>query len=378
MRRVLHVIGIMNLGGAEALIMNVYRQLDRSRIQFDFITLNLNEGVYDLEIMQMGGRIFRIPPPSTAGLVKSGQAIREILRQHGPFAAIHSHVQKYSGFVAFIAAKEGVPIRVVHSHTTLDARNDHGLRRVYSIVMRALIWRYGTCLVGCSEEACLSLFGRQYLNDSRIEVVHNGVDSTQFVSQAGYRDRTRSQLGIDLNATVLCHVGNFCTPKNHRFLIETFREIASLEPKSHLLLIGDGPLRNEITSFISELELQGRISVLGHRHDIPALLEASDLFVFPSLWEGVPTALVEAQLAGLPCLASSQITREVDLGVGLIAFRSLNIGPKRWAKEALQTLSVHKPISLSDRLRAIEMKGYDISSVANSLKSIYCAESHAQ
>lgn len=378
MRRVLHVIGVMDLGGAETLIMNVYRNLDRNSIQFDFVALSLNEGEYDPEIMRMGGRIFRIPPPSTVGLVKSGQAFRRILRQYGPFAAVHSHVQQFSGFIAFIAAREGIPVRVVHSHTTRDARNDQGLRRAYSGVMRVLIRKYGTSLVGCSVEACRTLFGPKCLNDGRVRVVHNGVDSTQFVPQEEHRDRTRHQLGLDSDATVLCHVGNFCVPKNHRFLIATFREIARRVPKSHLLLVGDGPLRTEIASLVSEWQLQERITILGHRRDIPALLGAADMFIFPSLYEGVPTALIEAQMAGLACLASSRITPEADLGIGLIAFRSLEIGPKQWANEALHVLDTQWRVCLPDRTRALQETGYDISAVAKELEAIYCAVSLAR
>jgi len=377
-RRVLHVIGIMNLGGAETLIMNVYRKLDRSRIQFDFVTLNLNEGEYDPEIMRMEGRIFRIAPPSSAGLMKTSRDFRRILRQHGPFAAVHSHVHKFSGVFAFIAAREDVPVRVVHSHTTLDTRNDHGMRLGYSTAMRALIRRYGTSLVGCSQEACRTLFGPRYVNDDRVKVLHNGVDWTQFASEEAHRDRTRSRLGLDSDATVFCHVGNFCVPKNHGFLIAMFREIAMLLPKSHLLLVGDGPLRAGIISLISNSGLQQRVTVLGHRRDIPALLGASDMFLFPSLWEGVPTALIEAQMAGLACLASSRITTEADLGIGLIHFCNLETGPKHWANEALHVLETKRAVCLSARTLALEKTGYDISSVTKDLESIYYAVSLAR
>jgi glycosyltransferase EpsF len=372
-RRVLHVIGVMDLGGAETLIMNVYRHLDRKATQFDVVSLSLREGAYDAEIVELGGRIFRIPPPATAGLMATARSFRNVLREQGPFSAVHSHVQKFSGFIAWIAAKEGVPVRVVHSHTTRDMPNDRGWRRAYSWVMRMLIRKYGTARLGCSADACQALFGPRCLGDARTSVVHNGVDWKRFALESEQRGRTRRRLGIAPGAPLLCHVGNFVPAKNHGFLIAAFRQMARLGPGAHLLLVGDGPLRSEIVRLVSEWRMGECITILGRRRDIPALLGAADLFLFPSLYEGVPTALIEAQMTGLPCLASSRITPEVDLGIGLVSFLGLESGPERWAEEAVRLLGAQRHVPMEDRTRALSEAGYDIAAVAKQLENIYRA-----
>jgi glycosyltransferase EpsF len=370
---VLHVIGGLGIGGAETFVLNLYRNVDRDRVQFDFVIHSVDEGAYEAEITRLGGRVFRIPGPSTCGLVRYWQYFRQILRRYGPFSVVHSHIHKFSGFIAVIAASEGIPVRIAHSHTTKDSRNDTGLRRAYARVMKALLQTFATKLIGCSVEACQVLFGPKCLEDSRLAIVHNGIDWEQYAHEAEHRAKTRSDLGLDRDVTLICHVGNFVLPKNHIFLADVFRNIAEREPRSHLLLVGDGPLRAGIEALVTELRLRDRVTFLGHRRDVPVLLGAADLFIFPSLYEGVPVALIEAQMAGVACLASSRITREADLAIGLVVFLSLEAGTMQWGGEAVRLVNEKLCVSMGDRISALQQKGYDIRAVARALEQIYSA-----
>lgn len=372
--RVLHVLGCMDIGGAETLVMNVYRALDRKQLQFDFLTHSFKEGAYESEIRSLGGRVFHIQAPVTAGLIRYCRAFNEVLRGAGPFAAVHSHVQKFSGYVAFLAARAGVPVRVVHSHTALDVRNDHGVRRIYSRLMRVLALRYGTSLLGCSEEACQLLYGVGARQDSRVGIIHNAIDSALFASGCARREEVRRELHLSPSDTVFCHVGNFAVPKNHAFLLGVFREIAQRVPNSQLLLAGEGALMTDVVSLVSRFGLKDRVNFLGLRRDIPALLAAADAFIFPSLWEGIPTALIEAQMAGLPCLASSRINRDVDLGIGLVSFLDLEAGAKGWAEAASRLCSQTGKVSTVKRVKAAKKAGYEIAEVVKQLVEIYCAQ----
>ena len=354
-------------------MMNVYRSIDRSQIQFDFLTHYSSEGVYEAEILNLGGRVFRVTAPADTGFIRYGHAFKRIIRQYGPFAAVHSHVQKFSGFVAFLAKREGVNVRIVHSHTALDSRNDRGVRRVYALVMRMLARRYATNLVGCSQEACRQLYGESCMDDSRLKIIHNAVDASAFARCTEGRDEMRAKLQIGPDVTVYCHVGNFVVPKNHRFLLRLFLEIVRRAPNSRLLLAGNGPLLSDAVASASQLGISDCVSFMGSRRDIPAVLGAADIFLFPSLWEGVPTALVEAQLAGLCCLASDRITHDVDLGIGLVSFLELSSGVECWADAAIRLSEVGGGVPIAARVRALEQAGYEIRETARELEGMYSA-----
>lgn len=353
--------------------MNVYRALDRSRIQFDFLTHSSREGVFAPEIRALGGRMFHIQAPVEAGLLRYRLAFNEVLRRAGPFVAVHSHVQKFSGFVALLAARAGVPVRVVHSHTARDERNDHGVRRIYAHLMRMLALQYATNLLGCSDEACCLLYGEGRRQDPRVRVIHNAIDSTAFASGAERREEIRRELDLRPGDPAFLHVGNFVAPKNHSFLLAVFREIAQRSPSSRLLLAGEGPLMGDASSCASQFGLRARVHFLGTRRDIPALLAAADAFILPSLWEGIPTALIEAQMAGLPCLASSRINRDVDLGLGLVSFLDLKLGAEVWAESALKLPDRSDCISMANRVSAVKEAGYEITDIAKRLEEIYSA-----
>jgi glycosyltransferase involved in cell wall biosynthesis len=369
-RRILHVFGGMNRGGAETMAMNLYRQIDRRRIQFDFAVQTDRACHFDSEIELLGGRILRHPVSAQAGWRAYRAAFLRTLDECGPFAAVHSHVHHFSGFVLHLSRGRGIPVRVSHSHSTGSAAPLSLRRRAYESVMRLLIHRSATHMLGCSRQACEALFGPGCWSDGRVQVAPNAISLADYSAFAGSRKLVREELGLDPSATLIGQVASFTEPKNHLFAIEVFRELCRRAPSAHLVLVGDGALRPGIEGAIRAAGLGGRVHLLGIRGDVPRIMGALDLLLMPSLWEGLPVTLVEAQAAGLPCLVSDAVTREADLATGLLRFLSLRSSAEEWARECLGHLECTRP-PRAEREHALRVAGYDIADAALRWAGIY-------
>ncbi len=338
MVRILQVVGRMDRGGAETLIMNIYRQLDRHHIQFDFAVNSPVEGHYDREIHRLGGRIFTHPSPKAVGLRKYNRAFASTLAKHGPFTGVHSHVQLFSGAILRSAAKNNIPLRIAHGHT-IDKQEQKSVgRAAYIWTMRRLIDKNATHIFGCSRAACESLMGQSIWQDSRARVLPNAIDLNQFAAIAE-PNALRQKLGLPANATLIGHVGSFQPVKNHKFLVEIFEDLTHQVPDTHLILVGDGPLKSDIQSLIEKAGLADQTSFLGIRDDVPSILGALDLFLFPSLYEGLGIALIEAQAAGIPSVTADTVPDEADVGLGLVTFVDLNETAYFWAKRTTDHLN---------------------------------------
>jgi len=368
--RVLHIFGRMNRGGAETFIMHVYRNIDRSRIQFDFAVHSDQPGHYDEEIRSLGGRIFVLPRPHPATLPAYWRALVRVLRDEGPFAVVHSHVHFYSGIPLAIAASTGIPRRIAHSHNISDGKRSTWPRRLYRWYMRSLISRYATHMLGCSRPACEALYGSKCWRDKRVQVVHYGIDLTPFELLPKDRNLLRDRIGLPRDCLLIGHVGRFDVQKNHRFLIEIFESLVAQCPTARLVLVGDGPLRPEIERLVQVKGIQDRVFFLGVRTDVPEIMGCLDVFLFPSLWEGIPLVLLEAQAAGLSCVVSDVISEEADLGIGLLHPVSLKAGPDIWVEHVLKALQGNRP-EWSVRKEALQRNGYDVQEVARLLMHIY-------
>ena len=367
--RILHVFGGMNRGGAETFAMNVYRNIDRTRVQFDFAVQTDRPSDYDSEIESMGGRILRHPVPAQAGLHAYQRAFGATLQQHGPFAAVHSHVHLFSGLVLKLSKHTHVPLRISHSHSNGTTARLSPQRRAYAFYMRHLIQKCATHLLGCSQRACEALYGSTCWNDRRVQVVPNAIELREYAG-AHTGDRLREELGMPHGSRMIAHVGSFSEPKNHRFLLQIFDSLRRQSPDVHLLLVGDGALRTQIESQIRGAGLEGAVHLLGVRNDVPRILKAVDLLLLPSLWEGLPMVLVEAQAAGVPCLVSDAVTPEADLNTGLIHFASLLDSHDDWAAECVAHFR-NVGRSAQDRESALKAAGYDVKAVATRLSGIY-------
>ncbi|MGC2111956.1 MAG: glycosyltransferase [Candidatus Korobacteraceae bacterium] len=312
----------------ETWLVQLLGQVDRSQYQMDFLVHTIEPGAYDAEVKRLGARI--IPCLYTDRPLQYARAFRRILKIYGPYDCVHSHVHHYSGYVLLLARLQKVPIRIAHSHTGKPESQAGLLRKTYLSAMRSLIDHNATAGVVVSKVAGDSL-NPSWLQDQRWRLLPYGIDMSRF-DNADKKVELRSQLGIKSAGPVVGHVGRFVDVKNHKKFVEVAAELSHRNPGTHFLLVGDGPLRSQVEQHIAAAGLTNRFTLTGNRADVPQLLQsAMDVFVFPSKYEGLPIALMEAQLAGLPCVASDAITPEAALDEETVKWMALSSPAADWA-----------------------------------------------
>lgn len=348
MIRVLQVFANLDRGGAETMIMNYYRAIDKNRVQFDFVS-HFNNGAYESEIKEMGGKIFRIPRFKGYNILSYMKAWDKFYKAHPEYEIIHVHCYKVAGLILSIAKKNGVKIRIVHSHTA-NAQYKFYENIVFSIFNKIAI-SSATHLYACGESAGKFLFSDRIFN-----VLNNAIDTVKFKCDIEKRNLIRNKLGVD-EYFVIGHVGRFMVAKNHKFIIEIFEEIYKVNKNARLLLVGSGDkLLYEIKKIVSDKNLNDAVIFTGARSDIPELMMAMDVFLFPSLYEGLPVTVVEAQASGLKTFISDRITDEVKI-TSLITVLSLNDSAEYWADEILKYSDGYERRNMSE---IITKAGYDI------------------
>jgi glycosyltransferase involved in cell wall biosynthesis len=370
MIRVLQVIEKMDRGGAETFIMNIYRNINRSEYQFDFLVHDPS-GHYIEEIKGLGGRIYALPTPSSIGIRKYKKLLKNVLTNNGPFQAIHSHIHHFSGIIVQTAKQAKIPVRIAHSHTSMDLKATNPIRNIYKKLMESLIKRNATLLFYCSKKAGKSLFGNNFNSDSRSVFIPNPVQLDDFrpVWQMD-KNEIQSQLGIPLRKKIVGHVGSFTYPKNHTFLIDTFHLLLREHPDFHLVLVGGGPLRNDIEKKVNDLGISDNVTFFGVTNEVPLVLRTFDVMLFPSLFEGLPTVIVEAQAAGIASVLSSTITSEVDMDLGLLKYKDLNSAITDWTNVILDLVN-KKVLDNQIIFNKILSKGFDTAQVAKLCERLY-------
>lgn len=356
MIKVLNIIGSVNYGGAETFLINIYRNIDLQSFQFDFLIYEKAlEKSYAAEIEQMGGRIFLVPPKSQ-GITKSLKAIYKIVRENN-YQIVWRHTESMFKAIDLVAAKlGGAQKTILHSHNTNASRKENFLGKLVS----PFVTRFVTNYYACGKEAGDYLFkAKEYL------IVKNGIDVNRFLFNIDTRLRYKKSLNID-DCYVFGHVGRFEVVKNHVFLIQIFKTILKYEPKSVLLLVGDGELKKEIESKVNELGISDKVYFMGLRDDISQLMSVMDVLIFPSLYEGMPVTLVEAQTADLPSLVSDTIDSECKVTEN-IQFESLMNKEEVWAKRAIEMIKDARV----DRSKEIREAGYDIKDTAGMLMNLW-------
>jgi glycosyltransferase involved in cell wall biosynthesis len=373
--RILHVVGSMNRGGLETWLMHILRHIDCNIFQMDFLVHTTQECPYDQEIRALGSKIIPCIDPSKPWLY--ARNFRRIMQEYGPYEIIHSHVHHFSGYVLYLAQKAAIPVRIAHSHidsSPLEANS--GLpRRLYLSLMQGMIDRYATVGLGCSNVASADLFGKNWEKDRRWQILYYGIDMTPFEKPVDTL-QIRSEFGIKDNAFVIGHVGRFMEQKNHQFLIKIFLEVLKQESKSYLLLIGDGPLQSNIKDQAVKMGLSDRVIFTGTRSDIPKLMmSAMDVFVLPSLSEGLPVVGIESQCAGLPSIISSVITDELDKVKPLVQKIDLSQPAEKWADAILAAKNTKSTTSQSQILSILKNSEFNIVHSVKAIEKIY-ANSH--
>ncbi|MBI4874082.1 MAG: glycosyltransferase family 1 protein [Acidobacteria bacterium] len=366
--RILHVVGRMTRGGVETWLMHMLRRMDRGRFRMDFLVSSPEEADYDSEIRALGGR------PLVCGdrhlPWRFAKRFREILETRGPYDIVHSHVQHFNGLALWLAARAGVRGRIAHSHNTSDGRPNGWARGLYRAAMERWISASATDLLACSRDAAAALFGENWPADPRCRVLYYGIDSAPLAAQVD-RAEARAEFGIPAGAMVVGHVGRFAEQKNHARLVEMASALAGARSPVWFLLVGDGPLRENVRRKVREQGLENRFVFAGVRSDVGRLMVGvMDVFVFPSLHEGLPLAGLEAQAAGLPCLISDRVSRETSITPATTRFLPLESSPREWARAAL-ALGEGPRIPREEALRALKAAGFDCRDTVGSLGSLY-------
>lgn len=369
-KRVLHVISNMKREGAQTFIMNIYRNIDREKIQFDFLVTTNEKCSYDDEIMSMGGKIFRIEKVSKYNVFKYSSKVSKTINEKGPFISIHSHIMFFNGIIMKGAYNSKIPVRIAHSHSISDGKKGSCIRSLYKRYMRKLILKYSTNLFGCSTKACEYLYGNQVYSDKRVKVINNGIELDKYKGIIGNKHGLKERLGFTKDTLLIGHVGRFHKPKNHLFIIDIFNDLFKKNNKAKLILVGDGNLKKKVQNKIIEKGLEKDILLLGIRKDIPQIMGALDVFLLPSLYEGLGIVLVEAQSAGIPCITSNTVPDDADMGMGLIKKLDLKSSTDIWSNAILNSISKEQN-NWKDIYRVIQNKEYDVKIVSKLLEEIY-------
>jgi glycosyltransferase involved in cell wall biosynthesis len=358
--------------------MHVLRYVDRQRFQMDFVVNTDRRCDFNAEIESLGSRIFPCLNPSKP--LRYARNLFKILREHGPYDVVHSHVHHYSGLVLFVARRAGVPHLVAHSHsdTSLADSRSSSLRRLYLRGTQHLIHQNASMQLAASGLAAKSLFGASSGDPSKTSLLYCGIDLKPFETQVD-RNALRQSLGLAPDDFVVGHVGRFVPEKNHELLLRIHAEILKIKPAAKLLLVGKGPLEQQIRTSAQALGIPDSIRFAGLREDVPRImLSAIDVFVLPSLWEGLPIVVIEAQAAGLPTVLSASVSPEAEISSGLVRFVSPQAPPHDWALAILDQCAIASKIGREKALQIVKQSPFSIDRSAQSLCALYEHLAHPQ
>lgn len=359
MIRVLQVVTHMNRGGLETMLMNYYRHIDRRRLQFDFLVHRAERADYDDEIESLGGRIYRLPRLVPWSL-SYHKALDSFFETHPEYQIIHVHQDCLSSVILKAAKKHGVPVRIAHSHC---ANQDKDLKYPIKLCCKKWIPTYATNLFACGQDA-----GRWMFGGAPFQILNNAIDAKAYTFSPRKRADMRAALGLPNEAFVVGHVGRFSPPKNHDGLLAIFEEIYRRDNDAILLLVGDDrcELGNKIHEKVKSLDLENHVIFTGVRSDVNDLLQAMDVFLFPSLFEGFGIAALESQAAGLSTIVSDRIPSECQI-TDLIHSQSLSSSPEIWAQKVIEAARTDRV----DTYDEIAAAGFDIAENAKWLQNYY-------
>lgn len=369
---VLVLITVMDRAGAETVMMNYLRHMDRSKFQIDFLINRKDRADYEEEIEKLGSKVYHMSPLFPGKFHWYKKEFRKFLREHREYRVIHSHLEERSYFALKIAKEEGVPVRIAHGHSVPKERNLKMLLRLY---FRKRLKKYYTHAFACGQKPAKWLFG----DGENVTIMRNAVDTENFQYNEQVRHQVRKELGLGEEELVIGHIGRFVPEKNQKFLIDIFESVNSSRKDSKLLLIGGGKPKAEIKykkqveEKVKAKRLQNSVKFLGVRVDVNRLMWAMDVLVMPSVTEGFPVTLVEAQASGLPCVVADTISDEIRI-TERIQYQGLSDQEEDWANKILSIC--HEKVfekketreEMTDRVKAA---GFDIRENAKWLEAFY-------
>ncbi len=362
MIRVLQYIGSLAQGGSQAMIMNLYRNIDKTQIQFDFVIHA--DGLTPLakEVILYGANIFTCPRYSLRTVGKYSAWWQAFFKEHSDYKIVHSHVRSTAAIVLKIAKANGCKT-IVHSHSTSSGS---GISSIIKSILQYRIRFVADYYIGCSQVAGEWLFGKKICSSDRYFNLRNAIDTEKYVYNSKLAKSVRESLGFKESDIIIGHVGRFSKPKNHSFLIDLFYELHKKDGQYKLLLVGDGELKESIETKVGAYGLERDVAFTGVRSDVNELLMAMDLFLFPSLWEGLPVSVVEAQASGLPCVISSSITDEVCI-TDLVSQIELSATVDDWINLIYKKVGACR----TDTMQAVAKSGYDIHDSCQWITAFY-------
>lgn len=356
--RIAQIIGKWVGGGVESVVMNYYRNIDKNKIQFDFICDSDSTDIPYEEIEKLGGKVILIPPYQK--MLKYHKELKRILKNN-QYKIVHSHINTLSVFPLFATKRAGVPVRIAHSHSTTNKKEFK--RNILKLLLRPLSKIFATNYMCCSELAGRWLFGNKAYNQGKVYLLNNAIDIEKFIFNEKVRNEIREELNIDENTLVIGHIGRFVETKNHNFLIDVFKSFSDQNKNAILLLIGKGPLQDEIKEKVKKLNLVNNVKFIGQRTDIEKFYQAFDIFVLPSLYEGLGMTLIEAQISGLKCIASNYVPKEAEIIKNKVEFLDFNID--KWVQECMNIKCDNR------KIKTDQIKNYNIEYKAKELEKIY-------
>lgn len=364
--RVLQVLGGTSLGGAESRVMDSYRHMDRGRIQFDFCVHSEETGFFDEEIERLGGHVYRVPRFRVTNWHAYRKAWKAFFAEHPGYRAVHGHMTSTASIYLPIAKKSGVPLTIAHARS---AGVDPGLKGMLTRILRRNLGKKTDLCLTCSYLAGEAVFGKKMARAGLVQTVPNAIDASAFAYNKEIRESMRHQLHIPPDALVIGHVGRFGHMKNHDFLLDVFERVNKELPGSRLLLVGEGSLLPTVKEKAASLGLLDNMIFTGNQAKVSDYYQAMDFFVFPSIFEGLPGTVIEAQASGLRCLISDSVTPEV-LITGLAQAMPLSLGADRWAANILERKGY-----VRERMeQAVKDAGFDVSDQVKMLETIYLQE----
>lgn len=362
--RVLHVLGTTNLGGAESRVMELYRAINKERVQFDFLVHTDTQGHYDKEIQNLGGSIYHVPRFKGINYLAYRKALTDFFREHHDYVAVQGHMTSTASIYLPIAKQAGIPVTIAHARSAGVDRAVKGL--LTKILRRSLKKKADYCFT-CSAKAAEAVYGKGWVQKGNVWTIPNAIDAKRFEYNIDTRKQIRSVLNVS-DKFVVGHVGRFGFMKNHAYVLDVFGELCKKRADAVLILIGTGTLEEEMKAKAKAMGLEDKIQFLGNHSDVECYYQAFDYFVFPSFFEGFPGSVLEAQAAGLHCLVSDHVTREVAL-TELVSYRSIEEPAAVWANEIAANSEQHK--TRESKSAQIIEKGFDVRQQAAKMEAFY-------
>lgn len=361
--RVLQILGIVAGGGVEAVIMNYYEHIDRSQVQFDFVVHDNSPVDITDKVEAMGGKVYKVTPYTKNVLAFMYDVYKIIKKNH--YTIVHTNMNTLSVFSLFPAWMAGVPVRILHNHSTSVPSETK--RNIMKMILRPFAKLFANKYFACSQLAAEWMYGKSSVESGKVTIIHNAIDLKKYAFDQGKRDRIRKELGIE-NKFVIGHVGRFMYQKNHEFLIDVFAEVIKKNPEAVLLLIGDGPLRIHVDQKVRNLGLSDKVYFLGLRSEVHDLYNAMDVFCFPTRYEGLGMVVVEAQFNGLPVLTSTAVPEEAIVYSELVEYDSLYLNKaSEWARDLFKLKRINNDLMVNN-CYSIELEALKLEKIYYNLR----------